>query len=118
MSLDILLEHCKLLRPVWTLTYQHCTRPTMFSTAHPPSKEDVYYNNDICVKCLKKLGDEDLKCVYDYVKTDTSQLTNIVYYCQNLGFTHRIYSSEHQSLNYLLGMIRHQRRGQFIGLIQ
>jgi len=115
MNIEILLEHCKLLRPVWTLTYQHCTRPTMCSTAHPPSKEDVYYNNDVCAKCLNKLGSADLKHVYEHIQTEASSLANIVYYCSNAGYTHRIYSSQSQSLAYLLGLIRHKRRGQFIG---
>ena len=114
MNIKTCLEHCKLLRPVWTLTYQHCTRPTICSTAHPPSTEDVYYNNDVCAKCLQKLDGDDLKCVYDYIKTEVSILTNVVYICKYLGVTHRIYSSESQSLAYLLGIIRHQRRGQFI----
>ena len=114
MNIKTCLEHCKLLRPVWTLTYQHCTRPTICSTAHPPSTEDIYYNNDVGAKCLQKLGGDNLKCVYDYIKTEVSILTNIVYICKYLGFTHRIYSSESQSLAYLLGIIRHQRRGQFV----
>lgn len=115
MSIEILLEHCKLLRPVWTLTYQHCTRPTMCSTAHPPSKEDVYYNNAVCAKCLNKLGSADLKHVYDYIQTEASSLVNVVYHCSTVGFTHRIFSSERQSLSYLLCLVRHQRRGQSFG---
>ena len=115
MNIEILLEHCKLLRPVWTLTYQHCTRPTMCSTDHPPSTEDVYYNNDVCEKCMKKLGSGDLKQVYEYIQTEASSLANVVYHCSNAGYTHRIYSSQSQSLAYLLGLIRHKRRSQFIG---
>jgi hypothetical protein len=87
----------------------------MCSTAHPPSKEDVYYNNDVCAKCLNKLGSADLKHVYEHIQTEASSLANIVYYCSNAGYTHRIYSSQSQSLAYLLGLIRHKRRGQFIG---
>jgi len=114
MSVETLLEYCILLRPVWTMTYQSCTCPTMFATARPPSKEDVYYNNDIASKCLKEIGDQDLKMVYDYIKTEKSEMTNVVYYCRNMGYTHRIYSPDSQSLGYLLSLLRHQRRSQFV----
>jgi len=114
MSVEALLKYCTLLRPVWTLTYQDCTCPTMFATAHPPSKEDVYYNNDIASKCLKEIGGQDLKMVYDYIKTEKSKMANVVYYCRNMGYTHRIYSPESQSLGYLLSLLRHQRRCQFV----
>ena len=87
----------------------------MCSTAHPPLQEDVYYNNDVCAKCLKKLGSGDLTCVYEYIRTEASSLVNVVYHCPTMGFTHRIYSSESKSLAYLLGLIRHKRRGQSIG---
>lgn len=114
MSVEVLLKYCTLLRPVWTLTYQACTSPTMFATARPPSEEDVYYNNDIASKCLKEIGDQDLRMVYDYIKTEKSKMTNVVYYCRNVNYTHRIYSTESQSLGYLLGLLRHQRRCQFV----
>jgi len=114
MSVHELLCYCKLLRPVWTLTYQDCTCPTILTAAHPPSKEDGYYNNEIASKCLKKIGRQELKIVYDYIKTKKSRMTNVVYYCRNMGYNHRIYSTERQSLGYLLSLLRHQRRCQFV----
>jgi hypothetical protein len=110
VSIEVLLKYCKVLRPIWTLTWQHCNSPTMLSTSRPPDKDDVYYNTDIATKCLKEIGNSYLKPAYDYIKTEYSTLKNITYYIPDVGYTHRVYSSESHCIGYLLSLVRHQRR--------
>ena len=110
VSIEVLLKYCRILRPVWTLTWKHCKSPTMFSTPSPTADEDIYYNNDIGSQCLKEIGDSHLKTAYDYIKTDNSTMKNVVYYISEFGNKHRVYSTESQSIGYLLSIIRHQRR--------
>jgi len=112
VSIEVLLKYCKVLRPIWTLTWQNCSSPTMLSTSRPPDKDDVYYNTDIATKCLKEIGDSYLKPAYDYIKTEYSTLKNITYYIPDVGYTHRVYSSESHCIGYLLSLVRHQRRNK------
>lgn len=114
MSRKVLLKYCRLLRPIWTLTWQCCKQPTMFVESRPPSKDDVYHNEDIGRQCLEEIGSEDLKPVYDYLRTEAAELTNVLFYCHNMGYTHSIRSSECQTLGYLLSIIRHRRRRDLI----
>jgi len=106
VSIEVLLKYCKVLRPIWTLTWQHCNSPTMLST-NRPDKDDVYYNVCIATKCLKEIGDSCLKPAYDYIKTEYSTLKNITYYIPDVGYTHRVYSSESHCIGYLLSLVRH-----------
>jgi len=112
VSIEVLLKYCKVLRPIWTLTWQTCSRPTLLSTSRPPYKDDVYYNTDIATKCLKEIGDSYLKPAYDYIKTENSILKNITYYIPDVGYTHRVYSTESHCIGYLLSLVRHQRRNK------
>ena len=108
--MDSLYKYCKQLHPVWTLTWQHCKNPTMFNTKNIPEKY-LKDNSDIGLKCVKELGNIELKPIYDYLKTEIAELTNIIYYCcDHTGYKFRIYSSESRSIGYLLGIIRYHKR--------
>ena len=108
--MNTLRKYSKQLHPVWTLTWQHCKNPTLFNTKIVP-QEYLEDNNDISMKCLKEIENMDLKPIYDYLKTEIAEMTNIVYYCQDYnGHKFRIYSSESNAIGYLLSIIRHHQR--------
>ena len=86
----------------------------MLSTSLPTDKDDVYYNTDVATKCLKEIGNSYLKPAYDYIKTEYSTLKNITYYIPDVGYTHRVYSSESHCIGYLLSLVRHQRRNKLL----
>lgn len=108
VSIKVLLKYCRLLRPVWTLTWQSCKSPTMFSESRATDEDDVYYNTDIATKCLKEIGNGCLKPAYDYVKNYFSSIEKITYRIPDYGYTHRVYSTERKCLSYLLSLVRHQ----------
>ena len=114
VSIKVLLKYCKLLRPVWTLTWKNCKSPTMLSTSRATDSEDVYYNTDIAAKCLKEIENSYLKPAYDYIKTENSTLKNVTYYIPDFGYTHRVYSTESHCIGYLLSLVRHQRRKNLV----
>uniref|UniRef100_A0A6C0LVX3 Uncharacterized protein n=1 Tax=viral metagenome TaxID=1070528 RepID=A0A6C0LVX3_9ZZZZ len=108
-KMNSLVKYSKKLHPVWTLTWQHCKNPTLFNTKNI-QEEYLKENSDIGFKCLKELGNIDLKPIYDYLKTEIAELTNIIYYCRDhTGYKICIYSSESASIGYLLSIMRHHK---------
>lgn len=112
--METLRKYSKQLHPVWTLTWKHCKNPTLFNTNNVP-EEYLKDNNDIGLKCMKALSNTELKPIYDYLKTEIAELTNIVYYCRDhKGYNFRICSSESQTIGYLLSIIRYHKRESYI----
>jgi hypothetical protein len=101
MSFRIYTKKC---RPVWTLTWRECASPSIHSGVPEVREIDTDFNKDIAKKYIKKYGVKNIKDITDYL---SSKSENYIKYVakSSCGYSHKILTSEWQSMSYFLAIL-------------
>lgn len=114
-TLKIFDSYVKQCRPVWTITWRDSVAPSVRSGVPPVREEDTYFNHDLAMKCIHKLGrinmSQHLLIVNKYISSDTCKFGQVIYRVPGFfNCVHKVYSSERDAWNYFLCCIMHVYR--------
>jgi len=93
-------------RPVWTLTWRECVSPSIHSGVPTVREEDTEFNKKIATKYIEELGPKLLESVGVILKYLSKKPENLLTYtAKSSGYSHKIYTSEWQAMNYFIAIL-------------
>ena len=111
-TIKIFRKHLAMLRPVWTLTWRDATAPSLRSGVPEVKEEDVYYNRQVAVSCIKAFGRPTLTqriLILQRHLKNTSE--NINYKVPTLsGYCHKVITPEKHAGGYFLSCVLYEKR--------
>jgi len=99
-------KYTRQCRPVWTLTWRECVSPSIHSGVPVVREEDTEFNKIIATKYIENLGPkllESITIILKYLSKKTENL--LTYTAKSSGYSHKIYTSEWQAMNYFIAIL-------------
>jgi len=111
-TIKIFRTHLAKCRPVWTLTWRDATTPSLRSGIPEVSDEDVDYNRQVAISCIKAFGRHTLTqriiILQQHLKNATD---NMNYKVPTLsGYCHKVITPEKHAGGYFLSCVLYEKR--------
>lgn len=111
-TVEIFREHLAKCRPVWTLTWRDATNPSLRSGVPEVNEEDVYYNRQVAVSCIKAFGrptlTQRITLIQQHLKNTSDNINYKVPTAS--GFCHKVITPEKHAGVYFLSCLLYEKR--------